>query len=132
MFNFADTLEHVCERPHLYVGTPVSLRDVWNYLMGYEHGWHDAEGGATPLDGMFEWMQMRFVINHTAWGVQRMLLNAYGSDAEAIAALPGVYREFLADRSAWGMEGIAARRLEALRRRNGRDYGEPESKVTGG
>jgi hypothetical protein len=132
MFNFADTLDHLCARPHLYVGTPVTLREVWNYLLGYQHGWHEAEGGAIPLEGMFEWMQMRFVINETSWGAQRMLLHAYGSDANAIAALPVLYREFVADRAAWGMEGIAARRLEALRRRYGKDFGEPESTTTTG
>lgn len=120
------SLTYVCERPHVYVGKPVTLDKVWLYFLGYMHGWTDTDTRPDPFEGFFEWFQARVEISHSAWGMTRMLRHAYSSDAAAIEALPTLYREFLADLAASGIEGIKRNREASLHRRYGRDWGEPD------
>src|SRR5262245_59906823 len=107
MPDFAALLDEVCRRPGLYVGR-CSLRSVAFYLNGYDHALLEIGNAQTPWGGFQRWVELRFLISHAAWHWSRILLHVYGSDEAAIAALPGLYREYLSQREAVGADGIEA------------------------
>lgn len=82
-----------------------SLAAVSHYLDGYAHASADHE----LLEGWRIWVELRFGICHPAWHWTRILLHAYGSDGPALAALPQLYDEFVAERQRDGLESIVER-----------------------
>ena len=124
MPDYIALVNSIAKRPAMYVGR-CSLRRVSAYLDGYEHALGDVGISETPLAGWGRWVELRFLISHAAWHWTRILLHAFGSDAAAIEALPGLYREFLLQREALGVEGIEAEHERRLMAEYGRDWYEP-------
>ena len=120
MPDFQALLDSIAKRPAMYVGR-CSIRAVRHYLDGYCHALRDLGHTETPLDGWMRWVELRFLISHPAWAWERILLHVYGSDSAAIEALPGLHREFLADRALMGVGGIEAAQEQRLIE----EYGEP-------
>jgi hypothetical protein len=71
------------------------------------------------------WVELRFEIHHPAWHWTRILIHAYGTDALAIAALPTLFRAYLADLATFGVDGIEAKLRATLIARDGREWHEP-------
>ncbi len=119
--DFAGLLASVARGPDMYVGR-CSLLAVAHLLDGYclavEH-----QARPSPLDGWTHWIECGFNISHSAWHWTRILLHTCGSDAEAIAALPGLYGEFEAERGRIGVEGILARHDQKFTDRRGMPKG---------
>lgn len=109
-FIFVDMLRHMCSRPTMYIGE-VSFQKVAIFLDGYDcallefapdeikatsfHAFglwlsdtHEKDGKCWEIDG-------REVEHNLVWSskFQRM----YPNDAEALAALPDIYLQFLDD-----------------------------------
>lgn len=119
MPDFEDLLRSIAMRPGMYVGR-CSIRAVGHYLDGYCDALLDL-GQDDPLDGWMRWVELRFLISNPAWHWTRILRHVYGDDGKALEALPDLHREFLAERTAIGVDGIEA----ALDRRLMEVHGEP-------
>jgi len=122
-------LHAIAKRPAMYV-LPCNLRSVGNYVDGYDRALREVGHADTPLEGWMRWAECRFLISHPAWHWTRILLHVYGSDRAAIEALPHLYEEFVARRSAIGVEGIAAEHGRRLIAEHGRDWYEPDATDT--
>ncbi|HEY8749472.1 MAG TPA: hypothetical protein VIM11_15920 [Tepidisphaeraceae bacterium] len=84
------------------------------------------DAGHNPdLDGWRDWVCLRFnILDNPAWSSSRMILHSLGSQEAAIAELPKLVRQFLAERDGFGgVEGLQAE----VRRRFYADgtYGAP-------
>ena len=120
MPDFQALLHSIAKRPAMCVGR-CSIRDVGHYLDGYCHALSDQGHAETPLVGWMRWVELQFLISHPAWHWTRILLHIYGDDRAAIEALPELHRQFLAERTLIGVDGIEA----ALDRRLIQVHGEP-------
>ena len=63
---------------------------------------------------MFRWVEMKFLISHSAWHWTRILLHVYGSDRAALDALPDLhaeFRQFVADRGVDSIDAEHSRRF---------------------
>lgn len=90
---FLKLLEEISKRPAMFVGE-VSISSISHFLAGYLIGRDDAKNRVMSVSWQ-AWIEFRFMICHPAWGWPRILLYKYGSDKEAISALPDLYKEFL-------------------------------------
>lgn len=122
--DFVALLDAIAKRPAMYVGR-CSLRLVSAYLDGYDHAIGDLGISEMPLTGWGRWVELRFLISHPAWHWTRILRHVFGSDAAAIEALPGLYRQFLLRREALGVEGIEAEHHRRFMAEYGQDWHEP-------
>jgi hypothetical protein len=125
--NFLTLLEGISKRPAMYVGD-ISIRDVSNYLTGYAMGRDDA-GRPVFAVSWQSWIETKFMISHSAWHWSRILLHKHGNDADAISALPELYKEYVKDCPADPDE------LEAIHRKKfmaqyGKDYYSPKTTET--
>ena len=129
MIDFVAMLEKIASRPAMYVGH-TSLRAASHYLDGYDHAAQDAGCSPRPLEGWMRWVELRFLISHSAWHWTRILLHSYGTEEAAFAALPTLYREFLSDRVRLKIDGIEAELKRRLSEAYGSDWHEPTSTKT--
>jgi hypothetical protein len=129
MVDFLDLIDGISRRPAMYVGR-VSLRAASHYLHGYDHASEDAGFAPRPLEGWMRWVELRFLISHSAWHWTRILLHHYGTEEAAFATLPVLYREFLSDRARLTVDGIEAELRRSLLDAYGRDWHEPVSTKT--
>lgn len=129
MPDFQALLHSIAKRPAMYVGK-CSVCAVSDYLNGYCHALSDLGHTETPLDGWMRWVELRFLISHPAWHWTRILLHVYGSDQAAIEALPGLHREFLAERDVIGVGGIEAALDQRLIEEHGEPWNEPPATNT--
>lgn len=129
MSEFEELLQSIAKRPAMYVGK-CCLHSVRNYLDGYDHAYSGLGAGDSPLTGWGHYLESRFLISHPAWGWPRILLHVYGSHRDAIAALPGLYRDFLEMRAAVGVQGIIDAHGPRLIAAHGRDWYEPPTTTT--
>lgn len=125
---FDEVVARVVARPGLYVGR-CSLRAVSTYLDGYTHAMHE-HGLGEPLAGWGLWVYRRFMIWHPAWHWTRILLHEYGTDREALAALPSLYKEFTAERDAMNLDDLLVDLRQRLFAKHGQDWYEPETTHT--
>ena len=129
MPDFPGLLHSIAKRPALYVGK-CSVHAVSDYLHGYCQALSDLGQTETPLDGWMRWVEFHFLISHPAWHWARILLHVYGSDRAAIEALPGLHREFLAERAVMGVGGIEAALDQRLIEEHGELWYEPPATTT--
>jgi hypothetical protein len=129
MPDFVGLIDAIAKRPALYVGR-CSLHAVSDYLSGYDHALADLGQPVTPLAGWVRWVESRFLISHPAWHWTRILLHVLGTDRAAIEALPTLYREFLSDRAALGVEGIETEHRRRLIAEYGEELHVPAATVT--
>lgn len=87
MTDFQELLDQVCASPAVFVGEP-RLDLVRAFLDGYAVSMRDY-----PFADLMVWLEHKYYIFSSAWGWSRILHRVYGSDAEAIKALPVEYRE---------------------------------------
>jgi hypothetical protein len=97
---FLNMLDRICERPGMYVGER-SLRLFSAYMGGYEHALED-NGLGRILDGFAAWVFLKYDIYSPAWHWTRVLHHSLGTEQAAIARLPTLVREFLAEREMRG------------------------------
>ena len=109
----------------MYVGT-TSVYAVSNYLSGYQHALLDANENASDLNCFERFIALKFLIWHPGWHWARILLHVYGSDLEAIQALPVLYAEYEATYAAMGMKGIEAELPRRLLEKYGEDSYAPD------
>jgi hypothetical protein len=126
MPEFVRVVEAVARRPGLYVGR-CSLSDVGHYLSGYACALADAGQAESPIEGWMRWVELRYLIAHPAWHWTRILLYVHGTDRAALDALPGLYRQFLADRTTLGIAGIEAELSRRLIAAHGEEWYEPST-----
>lgn len=129
MPGFVGLIDAIARRPALYVGR-CSLHAVSHYLSGYDRALADLGQAETPLSGWVRWVESRFLISHPAWHWTRILLHVLGTDQAAIEALPALYREFLSDRAALGVEGIETENRRRLIAEYGEEWHEPPATIT--
>jgi hypothetical protein len=88
-------MKAVCNKPGLYVGSG-RMRLVRAFLDGYSIGLFEsgAFSDSTCFGGFAWWLQRRHGICHPAWGWDRILVHAAGSEEEAIRTLPAVFAEY--------------------------------------
>jgi hypothetical protein len=129
MGHFMKLLHDISKRPGMYVGEG-SLKAVSHYLDGYDHAMEDHGATPSPLYGWMRWVEMRFLISHSAWHWTRILVHVYGSDGAALESLPSLYEEFLADRESMGVDGIEAELKRRLIAEYGEDWHAPEVTAT--
>lgn len=111
--DFLEVVDSISARPGMFVGTE-RLRDVAIYLHGLEHGLCKTHGVA-PITNVFRrWMEGRFLYCRAAWHWDRLLLRALKSDAAALAALPGLFRDFFSELDALGEGGVEKKVSEAI------------------
>jgi len=99
---FLELLQQISVRPAMYVGK-TDLQRISNLMWGYGWGFTHGRGrrssfvaAGSPLDGFSCFVRLKFVIDHPAWGFERILLHEYEHDhAKAIAALPVLFEEFI-------------------------------------
>ena len=90
-------IKRVCDKPGLYVGQP-RMRQVRAFLDGYVMALDESrELSDYPFGGFLRWLEQRHGICHPAWGWDRILVHAAGSDAEAIRALPATFDQYRAE-----------------------------------
>jgi len=128
MDQFSDLLDRIAKRPAMFVGV-CSLSRVANFLDGYCLAMEDLGCKTSPLHGWMDWVELRFGICHSAWHWSRILLHHHGSDHAAIEALPGLFRDFVAERDQAGLVEILAHHERAFRKTEG--YRVPSSTTTG-
>jgi hypothetical protein len=125
-----DLIDAISKRPAMFVGS-ASLTAVSHYIAGYQHAVGAlAAPGAPTLDGWQRWVELRFEIFHPAWHWTRILLHVFGDDTAAIAALSGLTRDYLRDRTDLGPADMEAKLRAVLLARYGRDFHEPEQTRT--
>lgn len=132
MNTFQNLLNDMVKRPALYVGTG-SIRAVSDYLSGYDHAMIDngmCDPENSPLCGWMRWVELRFLISSPAWHWTRILLHVYGSDREALDALPALYEQFLELRASIGSQGIEAEWKQRFMAEYGEDWHVPEVTTT--
>ncbi len=127
--DFKALLKSIVKRPAMYTDKS-TLHALSVYLEGYDHAWGDLRQGYTPLTGWGHWICLRYLIYHSAWSWERVLLHVYGSDQAAIEAMPQLYDEFLAERELLGLERIYDELKRQLIAKYGRDWHEPETTNT--
>ena len=93
------------ERPGMYVGTP-SLWAIAHFLDGYYTALRVYDLDDSLMDGWSQWIELRFNICSPAWHWTMILEHAYGSEAEAIKALPQLFKEFTEQRQQIGSQQI--------------------------
>jgi len=82
-------------RPGMYAGS-TRLKDVALFFDGYIHAL--SQCGVLPIDNAWvRWISQRSDIWHSAWSWNRMLLHSTGSEENAIAALPELFKLCVAD-----------------------------------
>lgn len=97
----------LARRPGMYAGS-TKLQDVATFFNGYIYAL--SQCGVLPIDNAWgTWIGQRFEIWHTAWSWDRTLLHSTGSEEEAIASLPELFRLYIADVREIGVEGIERR-----------------------
>ncbi len=92
-------MKAVCNRPGLYVGS-ASMPQVRAFLDGYAMAL--TETGQLPdypFGGFLRWLERKHCICHPAWGWDRILVHAAGSDSEAIRTLPERFEQYRAELS---------------------------------
>ena len=125
---FETVLAAVAARPGMYVGR-TSLRAVGHYLAGYGHALMDL-GQPDPQENWFRWVEMKFLISHSAWHWTRILLHMYGSDRAAIDALPALHAEYRGFVAQHGAESINAEHYRRFVAAYGELVHEPNEKLT--
>ena len=108
----------------MFVGKQ-SLFAVSVYLDGYTNALIDG-GHADPLYGWHMWIYHRFQIWHPAWHWTRVMLHIYGTDRDALAALPYLYSEFAALRASLDPDALGWELRNQLNDKYGHDWYEPE------
>ena len=80
----------VCDKPGMYVGHG-RMPQVRAFLDGYVMALNDSgQMSDYPFGGFLTWLEQRHGICHPAWGWDRILVHAAGSDREAIRILEGL------------------------------------------
>ena len=90
-------------RYEMYVGSDqmsLVISHIWCDSWGYDHGKIGRKaamiGGGILIRGFSTWMRIKFVADHPAWGIERILLHYHHHDhKEAIKAIAVLYEEFL-------------------------------------
>lgn len=95
----------------MYVGTE-SLRDVAIYLDGMYDGLTGNVDGEYLTQTWCRWLEGHHMVRHQAQPWTQVLCDLLGSNEAALAALPGLYREFFQDLDSLGEEGIEQRTLQ--------------------
>lgn len=126
MDQFKEMLNAVAQKPAMYVGT-TSLYSVSHYMDGYLHALEDVGVGTSFFFSFQRFISLKFLISSTGWHWARILLHVYGSDKEAIQALPGLYTEYEEMYAAIGAKGIESELSRQLINKYGEDFYEPES-----
>jgi hypothetical protein len=112
----------------LYVGK-TSLRAVSDYLAGYADAVADL-GHFHPQNGWLRWVEMKFLISHSAWHWTRILVHIYGSDRAALNALPGLHAEFRAFVAEHGTDFIDREHHRRFVAEYGETWHEPKETST--
>ncbi|MFB6814691.1 hypothetical protein ACFCV8_09100 [Streptomyces sp. NPDC056347] len=116
---FLDLLDRLCRRPAMFTNAH-TVESVSVFLTGYFIGVADGapEGlEAAGYGGWMRWVEVRYGVFHPAWSWARILLHHHDDDRAVLDVLPSLFREFLADRDAYGDAGIEARHQERFRGR---------------
>ena len=101
-------MKTVCNKPGLYVGQ-ARMPQVRAFLDGYAMAL--GESGQMPdypFGGFLRWLEHQHGICHPAWGWDRILVHAAGSDREAIRILPERFEQYRSDlaRGAFDPDGV--------------------------
>jgi hypothetical protein len=92
------TIKTVCAKPGMYVG-PGGMRQVRAFLDGYVLALSESrELSGYPFGGFLLWLEQRHGICHSAWGWDRILVHAAGSEEEAIRTLPATFEQYRTER----------------------------------
>lgn len=103
--DYVSLVAAVAKRPAMYVGANCMFR-VRAFLDGYLHACHELNQSPEWLSEWRDWIEWRFGISHPAWGWHRVILHAYGSHMDALAALPLLLAEYRDDLQKRGAEAI--------------------------
>lgn len=100
-----ELLTALFECPGMYVGTP-SLKAIAHFLDGYRIALRVHDLNDSLMEGWVRWIEKRFNICSPAWHWTRILEHHYGSEVEAIKALPQLFKEFTEQRQQIGSQQI--------------------------
>src|SRR5438309_7211943 len=90
-------IKTVCAKPGMYAGP--RMRQVRAFLDGYVLALIESrELTDYPFGGFLLWLEQRHGICHSAWGWDRILVHAAGSEEEAIRTLPATFEQYRAER----------------------------------
>ncbi|MGW1430903.1 hypothetical protein ACWD6K_20085 [Streptomyces sp. NPDC002431] len=105
---FLDLLEGVCRRPAMFTGAH-TVDSVAVLLTGYVLGVAHGDPASPGIAGYLRWVEARYDVFYPAWSWTRILLHHHGDDRTVLDVLPSLFRAFLAEREAYGVQGIEAR-----------------------
>ncbi|MGL4550691.1 MAG: hypothetical protein ACRC33_05850 [Gemmataceae bacterium] len=129
MRDFGGLLADIARRPGVYVGH-FSLWAVANFLDGYCLAMQHM-GQPDPLCGWMRWVESRSGICNPAWHWTRILEHEFGSETDALAAIPALFAEYEAEYHLLGLDGILARHaLVFAGPQGGMVFREPETTAT--
>lgn len=87
-------IKRVSDKPGLYVGDQ-RMRQVRAFLDGYVMALGESrELSDYPFAGFLHWLEQRHGICHSAWGWDRILVHAAGSEREAIRTLSATFEQY--------------------------------------
>ena len=99
--------ESLSSRPGMSVGNDISIDNIEKHLEGYLQALYDT--GKLEIRNVFSyWLSLKYKKWSPKYTWGQILLNEYGTDAEAIKSLAEVMRQFLLEISERGETGVAA------------------------
>ncbi|MEU0633403.1 hypothetical protein [Streptomyces sp. NPDC005989] len=106
---FLDLLGSLCRRPAMFTGER-TITSVAVFLTGYFTGVSHTEPEGPGLEMEWrKWIEMRYDVFNPAWSWTRILLHHHVNDQGVFEVLPSLFRQFLAERDARGVEELETR-----------------------